>query len=201
MAYETSDEAIRHQIPGAKIERFQVPDVPGAHGWTGPDLARQRDRPGLLDPGPLHDDHRPRGRGAACRATVGRRQVNLRAHGWHLPGLILLRAAVQPIKRPSQPGQLRAYLGGEVAHVLIAADGLDPDDKTTWQQERLDNAGEHAGEELSSLLAGARDVRHLVWLRNRMGDEVADLAIINTGTHAYRRPDGIAVIPAALLTV
>jgi len=38
MAYETSGEAIRHQIPGAKIERFQVPDVPGAHGWTGPDL-------------------------------------------------------------------------------------------------------------------------------------------------------------------
>jgi hypothetical protein len=38
MAYETSDEAIRHQIPGAKIKRFQVPDVPGANGWTGPDL-------------------------------------------------------------------------------------------------------------------------------------------------------------------
>jgi hypothetical protein len=38
MAYETSDEAIQHQIPGAKIERFQVRDVPGAHGWTGPDL-------------------------------------------------------------------------------------------------------------------------------------------------------------------
>ncbi len=37
MAYEMSDEAIRHQIPGAKIERFLVPDVPGAHGWTGPD--------------------------------------------------------------------------------------------------------------------------------------------------------------------
>jgi hypothetical protein len=38
MAYETSDEAIQHQIPGAEIERFQVPDVPGASGWTGPDL-------------------------------------------------------------------------------------------------------------------------------------------------------------------
>ena len=38
MAYETSGEAIRHQIPDAKIKRFQVPDVPGASGWTGPDL-------------------------------------------------------------------------------------------------------------------------------------------------------------------
>jgi hypothetical protein len=35
-AYETSDEAIRHQIRGAKLKRFQVADVPGAHGWTGP---------------------------------------------------------------------------------------------------------------------------------------------------------------------
>ena len=38
MAYETSDVAIRDQIPGAKIKRFQVPDVPGGNGWTGPDL-------------------------------------------------------------------------------------------------------------------------------------------------------------------
>ena len=38
MAYETSDDAIRQQIPGATITRFQVPDVPGANGWTGPDL-------------------------------------------------------------------------------------------------------------------------------------------------------------------
>jgi len=38
MAYETSEEAIRHQIPGAKINRFQVPNVPGANGWAGPDL-------------------------------------------------------------------------------------------------------------------------------------------------------------------
>jgi len=38
MAYETSDEAIQQQIPGAKIKRFQVPDVPGANGWTGPDV-------------------------------------------------------------------------------------------------------------------------------------------------------------------
>lgn len=38
MAYETSGEAIRQQIPGAKIKRFQVPDVPGANGWTGPDM-------------------------------------------------------------------------------------------------------------------------------------------------------------------
>ena len=38
MAYETSDEAIQVQIPGAKIKRFRVLDVPDAQGWTGSDL-------------------------------------------------------------------------------------------------------------------------------------------------------------------
>ncbi len=44
-----------------------------------------------------------------------------------------------------------------------------------------------------------RDVRHLVWLRRRLGDDLVDAAVINTGTDAYRRPDGIAVIPLSLL--
>ena len=38
MAYETSGAALRHQIPDGTFNRFQVPDVPGANGWTGPDL-------------------------------------------------------------------------------------------------------------------------------------------------------------------
>jgi predicted AAA+ superfamily ATPase len=43
------------------------------------------------------------------------------------------------------------------------------------------------------------DVRHLHWLREQIGDDLLDAALITTGPHAYRRPDGIAVIPAALL--
>lgn len=43
------------------------------------------------------------------------------------------------------------------------------------------------------------DVKHLKWLRGRIGDRLADAAVITTGSDAYRRPDGIAVIPAALL--
>ncbi len=38
MTYETSSEVLRHQIPDGKFEWFQIPDVPGATGWTGPDL-------------------------------------------------------------------------------------------------------------------------------------------------------------------
>ncbi|MXW42957.1 MAG: ATP-binding protein [Acidimicrobiia bacterium] len=44
------------------------------------------------------------------------------------------------------------------------------------------------------------DVRHLTWLNERLGDELLDAAIITTGKEAYRRRDGIGVIPAALLT-
>ena len=43
------------------------------------------------------------------------------------------------------------------------------------------------------------DVRHLLWLREQIGDDLLDSIVIHTGPQAYRRPDGIAVIPAALL--
>lgn len=45
------------------------------------------------------------------------------------------------------------------------------------------------------------DVKHLLWLKEQMGDDLVDMVLVNTGTHAYRRPDGVAVVPAALLGV
>ena len=46
-----------------------------------------------------------------------------------------------------------------------------------------------------------RELRHLHWLRERIGDRLLDAAVLTTGPQAYRRSDGIGVIPAALLTV
>lgn len=46
---------------------------------------------------------------------------------------------------------------------------------------------------------GDADVRHLIWLREKMPDRVVNLAIITTGAAAYRRRDGVTVIPLALL--
>ena len=43
------------------------------------------------------------------------------------------------------------------------------------------------------------DVRHLKWLREQIPDRVVDLVVVTTGPTAYRRPDGIAVVPLALL--
>ncbi|HEY2334579.1 MAG TPA: DUF4143 domain-containing protein [Solirubrobacterales bacterium] len=41
--------------------------------------------------------------------------------------------------------------------------------------------------------------RHLRWLAERLGDDLLDAVIVTTGPEAYRRADGIAVVPAALL--
>lgn len=46
---------------------------------------------------------------------------------------------------------------------------------------------------------GADDVKHLLWLQDKMGDDVLDAVIVTTGKAAYRRPDGVGVVPAALL--
>lgn len=45
----------------------------------------------------------------------------------------------------------------------------------------------------------AADVRHLLWLREQLGADLLDAAVITTGEHAYRRDDDVAVIPASLL--
>ncbi len=44
------------------------------------------------------------------------------------------------------------------------------------------------------------DTRHLAWLAERLGPDLLDAAVITTGHEAYRRADGIGVIPAGLLT-
>jgi predicted AAA+ superfamily ATPase len=43
------------------------------------------------------------------------------------------------------------------------------------------------------------DTKHLHWLADRMGDQLLDAIVVNTGPNAYRRPDGIGVVPLGLL--
>lgn len=42
-------------------------------------------------------------------------------------------------------------------------------------------------------------VKHLLWLREALGDDCIDIVVLHTGPEAYRRPDGVAVVPLALL--
>lgn len=43
------------------------------------------------------------------------------------------------------------------------------------------------------------DVTHLNWLYRQIGDRLVDRIVVYTGRFAYRRPDGVAAIPLALL--
>lgn len=43
------------------------------------------------------------------------------------------------------------------------------------------------------------DVADLLWLREQIGEDLLDAVVVHTGPHAYRRSDGVAVVPAALL--
>jgi len=47
--------------------------------------------------------------------------------------------------------------------------------------------------------AKSDSVHHLNWLQQQIGDDLLERVLITTGPEAYRRADGICVIPAALL--
>ena len=44
-----------------------------------------------------------------------------------------------------------------------------------------------------------KHLKHLKWLREQMPERVVDLMVLYSGKEAYRRPDGIAVVPLGLL--
>lgn len=65
-------------------------------------------------------------------------------------------------------------------------------------RERADGSVAAIEVKLARSVSGA-DARHLAWLGEKLGDRVLDRVIVNTGPSAYRRDDGIAVVPLALL--
>jgi predicted AAA+ superfamily ATPase len=75
----------------------------------------------------------------------------------------------------------------------------------TWSGEREVDLIVERGRQLIAIevklgqTPDERDVRHLLWLRGELGDDLADAIVITTGQAAYRRADGIAVVPASLL--
>jgi predicted AAA+ superfamily ATPase len=84
-------------------------------------------------------------------------------------------------------------IGGRVAHLR------------TWSGEHEVDLVVERGQAIVAIevklgaVVEDREVRHLLWLREQIGDELADAVVITTGREAYRRKDGIAVVPLALL--
>jgi predicted AAA+ superfamily ATPase len=44
-----------------------------------------------------------------------------------------------------------------------------------------------------------KDVEHLLWLKDKLGKKLKEMVVVTTGSTAYRRSDGVTVIPLALL--
>ncbi len=63
-------------------------------------------------------------------------------------------------------------------------------------------AGDRSCVAIEAKLSGSvdeGDVRHLNWLHREIGERLVDRVVVYTGRHAYRRADGVAVVPLALL--
>lgn len=85
-------------------------------------------------------------------------------------------------------------LGAHVGHLRTK--------NTEHEIDLIVEAGDGSVVAIEVKLAGVvddRDVRHLNWLGERIGDRLVDRVVVTTGEYAYRRPDGVAVVPLALL--
>lgn len=110
------------------------------------------------------------------------------ARGAHMAGALFESLAVLTVRvaahgADAKVGHLRTQNGDHEVDLIV--EGFD---------------GRVLGVEVK--LAGwidDQDVKHLTWLRDHMGDEVVDLIVLYSGKYAYRREDGIAVIPLDLL--
>jgi predicted AAA+ superfamily ATPase len=112
----------------------------------------------------------------------------VRPTGAHLAGPLFESLATLSIRVAAQQwgarvGHLRTGNGDREVDLVV--EGVD---------------GQVVGVEVKmSAAVGDADVRHLLWLRDQLPEEVVDLVIVTTGHTAYRRPDGVAVVPLALL--
>jgi predicted AAA+ superfamily ATPase len=117
---------------------------------------------------------------------VDTRMANLREgtlFGALFEHLVALSVLTYALVSDAQVGHLRTAGGGHEVDLIV---------------ERRD--GRLVAVEIKLTTAPTdRDVRHLLWLAGQLPDQVADLVVVTTGRHAYRRRDGVAVVPAALL--
>lgn len=116
------------------------------------------------------------GRGAAAPVGVGVLAALLES-------LVALSVRVYAQHSEARVGHLRTHRGDHEVDLIVE----NPDGSVVAIEVKL------------TASVDDEDVRHLIWLRDQIADDLRDAVVITTGTTAYRRRDGIAVIPAALL--
>lgn len=97
--------------------------------------------------------------------------------------LVALSVRVYAQAAEAKTSHFRTHRGGHEVDLIV---------------ERYDGKIVAVEVKLSATVSDA-DVGHLAWLADRLGSDFLDAVIVTTGRDAYRRADGIAVVPAALL--
>lgn len=97
--------------------------------------------------------------------------------------LATLSVRVAAERARARVGHLRTRQGDrEVDLVVEGPEGQVLGIEVKWSREVVD-----------------ADVKHLCWLRDKLGGDGVDALVLSTGSRAYRRRDGVAVVPLALL--
>lgn len=97
--------------------------------------------------------------------------------------LVTLSVRVYALPVGSEVSHLRTHSGDHEVDLIIDA----PDGRVLAVEVKL------------AASVDDRDVRHLNWLESKIGDHLVGKVIVTTGTYAYRRTDGVVVVPLALL--
>ena len=85
-------------------------------------------------------------------------------------------------------------LGATVSHLRTRQGGREVDIIIESRDKRV------VGVEVkTSAVVGSEEVKHLVWLRNQLGERFAAGIVVHAGSQFYRSPDGIWVIPLRVL--
>jgi len=113
-------------------------------------------------------------------ATIGRRPSIL---GALFESLVTLCVRVYAQAAEAQVGHLRTRAGEHEIDLIVERD----DGRVVAVEVKLARA------------VSDGDVKHLHWLSRQLGSELLDAVVVTSGPYAYRRADGIAVVPAVLL--
>lgn len=114
-------------------------------------------------------------------STIGPQKGSQLGHFFESLATLCVRVPAQAAE--ANVGHLRTGNGNHESDIVVARD----DGKVVAFEVKL------------SATVNDRDVRHLLWLQELLGPDLLDAAVLTTGPAAYRRKDGIAVIPLALL--
>jgi len=97
--------------------------------------------------------------------------------------LVALTVQVHAQTRGARVAHLRTLRGDHEIDFIVERD----DGKVLAVEAKLTN------------VPSDRDAKHLNWLAAQIGDALVDAVILTAGTFAYRRADGVAVVPLSLL--